>query len=177
LPSGQLFFKELEMKNQFLKIVLILAVIFTGINCRSLNRNKTDWETNRKNYKPMFFPKKARTLPLQSGEWDGRYMDINGYDLILKLNVDVQDTVISGSATTTMIDIHGGRETQAKPLKGTVKGDSVWFSFIFGDEDPTMMHFKGIVEEQSIQTMRGTAEADSSRYFYGGVWLLFRFKQ
>ncbi len=125
----------------------------------------------------MFFPKKARTLPLQSGEWDGRYMDINYYDVILKLNIDVEDTIISGSATTRIVDIHGGLESRATPLKGRVKGDSVWFSFIFDDVDPTVMHFKGIIEEQNIQTMRGTAEADSSRYFYGGVFLVYRFKQ
>lgn len=107
------------------------------------------------------------TAPSLAGRWEGRYIDLTGFDcpLVLDLRED-----LTGTYTLTIPD-----EESVSTVRGTIagarSGDAL--TFALGD-----LRYRAALRDASphaLQALYGSAEpVPTSRAFKGGVFMLWR---
>ena len=113
---------------------------------------------------------------LESGEWDGEYIDARGHRGRLRLTLDVTDGAARGKYELTL-------RTEDRPqvltgeVTGKVDGERVSLSLALGRERRQLQYQATMRAAGSYAraAMFGTVEAAPGSDFGGGAWIAWRF--
>ena len=126
----------------------------------------------------MTTPTKPDTaaVRLESGDWDGEYIDARGHRGRLRLSLDVGSEGVRGKYELTL-------RTEDQPqvvsgeVTGKVDGERVSLGLALGRERRQMQYQATMRAAGSYAkaAMYGTVEAAPGSDFGGGVWIAWRF--
>ncbi len=112
--------------------------------------------------------------PLLEGSWEGRYIDIGGFEGRLFLELEVEGDAVRGSYRLELAD-EESVEVLKGELRGEVDGDQVRFTLTFGEREVTWTATFGEALPHALQALRGTVENPPGTRFKGGVFIAWRY--
>lgn len=115
-------------------------------------------------------------IKLESGDWEGEYIDVNGHRGPLRLNLEVKDNTLQGKYELTI-------RTEDKPqvisgeIEGDVKGENAKMLLAQGREREKMQFDVHVRSAGSFAkgALFGLVGAAPGSNFGGGVWIAWRF--
>lgn len=116
------------------------------------------------------------TMGLESGAWEGEYIDVHGYRGRLRLDLEATTDALRGTYELTV-------RSEDKPqimrgeVEGGMEGDRVRMALELGRSREKMQYEAHIRPAGSYarQALIGVVQAAPQSNFGGGVWIAWRF--